>query len=81
MTETSMFDSIALGTLFDHQGRQLRNVRSVLWAMSTMLRDEPRAPIPRSTWFELRQLAETGLQLADDFAETLATECDRLRVA
>ncbi len=78
MTDTSTFDSIALGNLLDHQMAQLRGVRSVLWAMSTMLGDEPRGPIARSTWFELRQLAETGLQLAGDFADTIAAERDCL---
>lgn len=59
----------------DAQIDQAHNVRSVLWAMSTLLANrasETRAS--RALLFELHQLTATGLRLADEFIEAMQAD-------
>ena len=48
---------------------RLEGVRAVLWAMSRLLDRDERLSLAVS--FELRTLTQTGLQLADEYFESL----------
>jgi hypothetical protein len=59
----------------DAQIDQAHNVRSVLWAMATLLAkraDEGRPS--QALLFELHQLTATGLRLADEFIESMQAD-------
>ena len=53
----------------DFADPRLESVRAVLWAMSRILDQEKRLSL--AAHYELRTLTQTGLQLADEYFESL----------
>ena len=69
-------DGMRVVDLLDAHMDRPQGVRSVLWAMSALLqRTSCDAAPPRAVWFELQQLANTGVNLAGEALDGLA--CDR----
>jgi hypothetical protein len=68
-------DAMRLVDLLDAHRDRLQGVRSVLWAMSALLQGTRETTPPRAAWFELQQLANTGVNLAGEALDGLA--CDR----
>ena len=52
---------------------RLEGVRAVLWAISRLLDRNERLSL--AARYELRTLTLTGLQLADEYFDSLQTEC------
>ena len=67
-------DGMRVVDLLDAHMDRLQGVRSVLWAMSALLQGTREAAPPRAVWFELQQLANTGVNLAGEALDGLACE-------
>ena len=67
-------DGLRVVDLLDAHMDRLQGVRSVLWAMSALLQVTREAAPPRAVWFELQQLANTGVNLAGEALDRMACE-------